>query len=112
MQFLCIFTLFGEREREWWGKKKKADDTGSFVGRCSRVKTFFMAIFYEQLCFAIKLHDLPPLIGSLFSLVKKVTKVWILLHFTSYTFFLITLLTLAAINQSTFFVQILLVFVL
>lgn len=52
-----------------------------------------------------------PLIGSLFfSLVKKVTKVWILLHFASKhqnTFFLTTLLTLASINQQAFFVQIL-----
>ena len=38
-------------------KKKKADDTGSFCGDAS-VKTFY-GHFYEQLCFAIKLHDLP-----------------------------------------------------
>ena len=44
-----------------------------------------------------------PLIGSLFSLVKKVTKVWILLHFTSKHYNTFFLITLAAINQQAFF---------
>ena len=62
MQFLCIFSLVYSTIVKllcfcYCCEKKKADDTGSFCGDAS-VKTFY-GHFYEQLCFAIKLHDLP-----------------------------------------------------
>ena len=79
MQFLCIFSIVYSTSEAalllllLLRKKRKADDTGSFCGDAS-VKTFY-GHFYEQLCFAIKLHDLPfDWLVILRPLVKKFQK--------------------------------------
>ena len=105
MQFLCIFSIVYSTSEAallllLLRKKRKADDTGSFCGDAS-VKTFY-GHFYEQLCFAIKLHDLPFDWLVIFFPCKKSYKS---VDFTAFCFQTLehilshNMLTLASINQ-------------